>query len=90
LRIVFFTHYYPPEVNAGLRVLRSIAQWAEAGHDVTVVTSVPNHPRGIVYPGYRNRLFQYEMIDGVKVVRVWTHLAPNEGILGCTFHARQP
>jgi hypothetical protein len=40
----------------------------------------------VIYPGYRNRLFQSEMIDGVKVVRVWTHLAPNEGLVRRTLN----
>jgi glycosyltransferase involved in cell wall biosynthesis len=80
MRIIFFSHYYPPEVNApASRTSEHCRRWARAGHDVTVVTSAPNHPRGVVYPGYRNRLFQAETIDGVKVVRVWTFLAANEG-----------
>jgi glycosyltransferase involved in cell wall biosynthesis len=87
LRIVFFSHYYPPEVNApASRTSEHCRQWAKAGHDVTVVTSAPNHPKGIIYPGYRNRLFQSEVIDSVKVVRVWTYLAPNEGFLRRTLN----
>lgn len=39
------------------------------GHDVTVITSAPNHPKGEMYPGYCNRLFQPEMVDGLRVVR---------------------
>jgi len=80
VRIIFFSHYYPPEVNApASRTSEHCRLWAQAGHDVTVVTCVPNHPRGIVYPGYQNKFIQFEVIDGVKVVRVWTYLAPNEG-----------
>lgn len=80
MRIVFFSHYYPPEVNApASRTSEHCRLWARAGHDVTVITSAPNHPRGVVYPGYRNRLFQVEMMDGVRVVRVCTVLAANEG-----------
>ena len=44
-----------------------------------MVTCAPNHPHGKIYPGYRNRLFQSETIDGVRVIRVWTALAANEG-----------
>ena len=51
------------------------------GHDVTVVTCAPNHPGGKVYPGYGNRLFQRETLDGVKVIRLWTWLAANEGFV---------
>lgn len=80
MRIVFFSHYYPPEVNApASRTSEHCRVWARAGHDVTVVTCAPNHPSGRIYPGYTNRLRQSEMIDGVHVVRVWTYLAANEG-----------
>ncbi|MGO9483959.1 MAG: glycosyltransferase family 4 protein [Rhodomicrobium sp.] len=82
MRILFLTHYYPPEVNApASRTSEHCRIWSDAGHDVTVVTCAPNHPKGVPYPGYRNRLFQAETVDGVKVVRVWTFLAPNEGFL---------
>ncbi len=81
MRILFFTHYYPPEVNApAARTSDHCIRWARAGHDVTVVTCAPNCPNGVVYPGYANRLRpQTEMQHGVRVVRVWTWLAPNAG-----------
>ena len=81
MRILFFSHYYPPEGNApAARVSAHCARWAGAGHEVTVVTCAPNHPRGRVYPGYRNRMRSIERVDGVRVVRVFTYLAANEGV----------
>ena len=44
-----------------------------------MVTSAPNHPRGVLYPGYRNRLRQVEDWNGIRVVRVVTFLAANAG-----------
>jgi glycosyltransferase involved in cell wall biosynthesis len=86
-RIVFFSHYYPPEVNApASRTCEHARVWAQAGHDVVVVTCAPNHPTGEVYPGYANRLWSSEIIDGVRVVRVWTFLAANEGFLWRTLN----
>jgi glycosyltransferase involved in cell wall biosynthesis len=82
MRILFFSHYYPPEVNApASRTSEHCRAWAKAGHDVTVVTCVPNHPSGKSYPGYKNGLYRSEMVDGVRVVRLWTFLAANEGFL---------
>ena len=87
LRIVFFSHYYPPEVNApASRTSEHCSRWVHAGHEVTVVTCAPNHPSGKVYAGYQNRLFQMEMREGVRVIRLWTFLAPNEGFLGRTLN----
>lgn len=82
MKILVLTHYYPPEVNAPASRLSEHARvWAQAGHEVTVVTCVPNHPTGRAYPGYRNRLWQEEARDGVRVIRLWTWLAANEGFL---------
>lgn len=81
MKILFFTHYFPPEVNApASRTYEHCVRWAKAGHDVTVVTCVPNCPDGVVFAGYKSRLRrQVETIDGIRVVRVWTYLAPNAG-----------
>ncbi len=53
---------------------------------MTVVTCVPNHPRGQVYEGYRNRLFQREEREGIKVIRLWTYVTANEGFLKRTLN----
>src|SRR5262245_56805466 len=80
MRILFFTHCVAPEGNApATRVSELTRRWVAAGHDVTVVTGVPNVPDGVVYEGYSNRPFQRETRDGVDVIRVWTYLAPNKG-----------
>ncbi len=82
MRILFFSHYFPPEGNApAVRTHAHCSRWAAAGHDVTVITCVPNHPRGVVYPGYTRRLRQVETMDGIRVVRVPTHLAANAGVV---------
>jgi glycosyltransferase involved in cell wall biosynthesis len=81
MQILFFSHYFPPEVNApATRTHEHCARWARAGHDVTVVTCRPNCPDGVLYPGYKNLWRpEVEYVEGVQVVRVWTHLAPNAG-----------
>jgi glycosyltransferase involved in cell wall biosynthesis len=79
LHILFLTHYYPPEVNApASRTSEHCRAWVNAGHKVTVITCAPNHPQGVLYPGYRNKLFQIERTDGIKVVRVWTYLSQSK------------
>lgn len=81
MRILFFCHYFPPEVNApASRTHAHTMRWVAAGHDVTVITCVPNCPDGVVFDGYRNRLVpQVETIDGIRVVRVWSYVAANSG-----------
>ena len=80
MRILFFSHYFPPERNApASRTFAHCKRWAAAGHAVTVVTCAPHHPRGVLYSGYRNVLRQIEYVDGIRVVRCLTLLAANEG-----------
>ncbi len=81
MRILFLTHYFPPEVNApATRTYDHCRRWVEAGHEVTVLTCNPNCPNGKIFDGHRNRLWpQVEMVDGIRIVRVWTFLAANRG-----------
>jgi glycosyltransferase involved in cell wall biosynthesis len=83
VRILFFSHYFPPEGNApASRTYEHCVRWVRAGHQVTVITCVPNVPDGIPYAGFRNRLkSQQESVDGIDVVRVWAYLAPNAGFI---------
>lgn len=79
MRILFLSHYFPPEVNApASRTFEHCRAWTASGHRVTVVTCAPNHPRGIVYEGYRNRLWSRERHGDIDVIRLWTTLAANE------------
>ncbi len=82
MHILFLTDNFPPEVNApASRTFEHCREWVRTGHRVTVITGAPNFPRGKVYKGYRNRIWQTEVIDGIRVVRVWTYIAANEGFV---------
>ena len=53
LRIGILTQYYPPEMGAPqARLSHVAAEFARRGHEVVVLTAMPNYPRGNVYPGY--------------------------------------
>ena len=82
MRILFLTHYFPPEVNApATRTLEHCRAWVRAGHEVHVVTCVPSHPRGVPFAGYRPAWYRRDEVEGIHVHRVWTLLAPNKGAL---------
>ena len=80
MKILFLSDNFPPEVNApASRTFEHCREWVKAGHDVTVITTAPNFPKGVVFPGYRNRLWQREEMEGIRVVRVWTYITANAG-----------
>jgi len=80
LRILFVSNHFPPEVNApATRTFEHARRWAASGHEVEVVTAVPNFPEGRVHPGYRNQLSRAEEA-GVQVLRVPVLVARNQGV----------
>jgi colanic acid biosynthesis glycosyl transferase WcaI len=80
MKILFLSQYFPPEMGApAARVSEMAKAWAELGHEVTVLTALPNHPTGVVPPEYRRRPFFRESRHGHSVVRVWLYVAANRG-----------
>ncbi len=57
------------------RVYELSKYWVGLGQDVTVLTSFPNYPDGVIHESYKSkskRLFMRENIDGIKVIRTFT------------------
>lgn len=80
MHILYVSQYFPPEPGApAARVSELSRAWVRAGHRVTVLTGMPNHPTGVVPPAYRGRSFVREEVDGVEVLRTWIYAAPNAG-----------
>ena len=67
-RILLLTQWFDPEPTfKGMVFARELVR---QGFDVEVLTGFPNYPGGKVYPGYRIKLLQREIIEGVQVTRV--------------------
>lgn len=82
MHVLFLTDNFPPEVNApASRTFEHCRNWIKSDHKVTVLTCVPNFPKGQVYEGYANKLWQKEVMDGINVIRVKTYISANEGFL---------
>ncbi len=79
-RVLFISPYYPPERGAAaVCVSENAIRLAKRGHEVTVLTTMPNYPTGIVPPEYRGHRILRETLEGVDVVRVWSYASPNKG-----------
>ena len=60
---------------ASARIHELSKYWVAQGHHVTVLTSFPNYPDGVIYDEYKSKsrkLIMREGIDGIEVIRVFT------------------
>lgn len=82
LNILFLTDNFPPERNVpAMRTWEHVSRWVKDGHQVTIITTAPNFPQGRPLAGYKNRWYFREDMEGVKVIRVKSYIAANEGFL---------
>lgn len=67
MKILIVSQYYYPEQ---FQINEIAPELVRRGHDVTVLTGLPNYPKGEIYPGYKAG---EESIEGVHVIRVKEH-----------------
>ncbi|HAW94452.1 MULTISPECIES: glycosyltransferase family 4 protein [unclassified Arsukibacterium] len=79
MRILFISQLFDPEYS--IKGLALMKHWVAQGHEVEVLTTFPNYPTGKVFDGYKVKLRSTEMIDGVKVTRLWSHISHSKSKL---------
>lgn len=67
MKILVVCQYYWPEP---FRISDICESLISMGHEVVVLTGIPNYPKGKIYPGYEWPRKCRETISGVKIVRV--------------------
>ena len=77
MRILIITQYFPPERGAVRRLFEFAKIFRDHGHDVTVLTAMPNYPDGILPDRYRGKFFVREKLDGLNVCRSYVLPAAN-------------
>jgi colanic acid biosynthesis glycosyl transferase WcaI len=81
VKILYVSQYFPPEMGApAARAAELAHHWAQAGHEVSVLTGFPNHPTGVVPEEWRSRLRRltyHEKVGKVDVFRTWLWPLPN-------------
>jgi len=77
MHILYLSQYFPPEVGATqTRAYEMARGLVQAGHRVTMIAEMPNHPSGIMPPEYRGRWVERSTLDGIDVLRVWVKASP--------------
>ncbi len=78
MRILFLTHFFPPEELSGAFLVKELADAAaDRGHEVDVLTGYPNWPTGKCFAGYAADKFTHEMAGKLNVYRLPFFAAPN-------------
>ncbi len=71
MRLLICTQWFDPEPS--LKGLGFAKGLAARGFQVEVLTGFPNYPGGRVYPGYKLRPYQREVVEGIVVHRCWLY-----------------
>ncbi|WP_072904059.1 glycosyltransferase family 4 protein [Hathewaya proteolytica] len=70
MNILFLTQYCPPEVGAPQNRIFELAKHLKSfGHNVSILTAMPNYPRGEIFEGYKNKKYMEEEMEGIKIHR---------------------
>lgn len=81
MRFLILSQYFPPEIGASQVRLAAVAtELCRLGHQVEVVTGLPNYPTGRIFPDYRGRVHMRENWNGIPVHRVWLYPATGAGL----------
>lgn len=67
MKILVVCQYYYPEP---FRIHEVCEELVKRGHEVTVLTGLPNYPMGIIPDEYKGKNHRDEVVNGVHVIRV--------------------
>lgn len=65
--LVVSQNFYPEQ----FRINDICVELVNRGHDVTVLTGLPNYPQGKLYAGYEKKQKRNEVYNGVNIIRVY-------------------
>ncbi len=82
MRILIYSYNYYPEPIGIAPLMTELAEGlVKRGHEVRVVTGMPNYPERSVYEGYRGKLYTTEQRNGVTIQRCYVWVCPRPGLL---------
>ncbi|MBE9029455.1 WcaI family glycosyltransferase [filamentous cyanobacterium LEGE 11480] len=80
MRVLIYSYNYYPEPIGIAPLMTELAEGlVKRGHEVRVVTGMPNYPQRQIYDGYEDKLYLTEERHGVIIQRsfVWVKPKPN-------------
>jgi colanic acid biosynthesis glycosyl transferase WcaI len=82
MRILIYSYNYYPEPIGIAPLMTELAEGlVKRGHEVRVVTAMPNYPERQIYEGYRGKLYLTEYKNGVQIQRSYVWIRPQPNLL---------
>lgn len=82
MRILIYSYNYHPEPIGIAPLMTELAEGlVKRGHEVRVVTAMPNYPERKIYPAYQGKRYITEERNGVTIQRCYVWIRPNPGLL---------
>ena len=67
MRLLIVSQYFWPE---NFRVNDLVTGLARRGHEITVLTALPNYPEGKIFPEFRREPSRFSRYEGATIVRI--------------------
>ena len=67
MRILVVSQYFWPE---DFRINELVKDFKKKGHEIVVLTGVPNYPEGKIFSDYKKNKSEFNQLDGCKIIRV--------------------
>ena len=82
MRIIIYSYNYYPEPIGIAPLMTELAEGlVKRGHEVRVVTGMPNYPERQIYEGYQGKLYMTELRNGVAIQRSYVLVRPRHTLL---------
>ncbi|WP_413198888.1 glycosyltransferase family 4 protein [Nostoc piscinale] len=82
MQILIYSYNYHPEPIGIAPLMTELAEGlVKKGHEVRVITGMPNYPQREIYPGYQGKWYITEKINGVTVQRSYLRIKSKPNLL---------
>ena len=75
--LIISERFYPEDFGINDLALA----WKNKGYEVGVLTQVPSYPFDKIHKGYKNKFFQNEVWNNIKIFRILTLLGYNRNVM---------
>lgn len=79
--ILIISNYYPPEKGAAANRIEQLAlKLYQNGYTVSVISPLPNYPKGALFPEYKGKFSVTEKIQNITLKRLWIYPSNSSNI----------